>query len=187
MATRHRRWYTCPHFPSLPTSSGLMPLWLSTPSYPDAVASCSMQMVQSWRISTVSNTDRHLLPHSLALLRNNTIIINHLIGSRLDLLCVAPNHVLWAFTWNKRQNERWFRAESDSEPFKLFLKPFLTYDYCSNHSQLAYLHAKNDLAISIYTFVQFLYMYVQSKAVYLKVKKKTFLYIFVQGSSVYLN
>lgn len=25
MATRHSRWYMCPHLPSLPTSSGLMP------------------------------------------------------------------------------------------------------------------------------------------------------------------
>lgn len=32
MATRHSRWYMCPHLPSLPTSSGLMPRWLRTPS-----------------------------------------------------------------------------------------------------------------------------------------------------------
>lgn len=48
MATRHSRWYMWPHLPSLPTSSGLMPLCCRMPSYPDAMASLSMQMVQSW-------------------------------------------------------------------------------------------------------------------------------------------
>lgn len=48
MATRHSRWYMWPHLPSLPTSSGLMPLCCRMPSYPDDMASLSMQMVQSW-------------------------------------------------------------------------------------------------------------------------------------------
>lgn len=52
MASRHSRWYMWPHLPSLPTSSGLMPLCCRTPSYPDDMTSLSMQMVQSWNSSS---------------------------------------------------------------------------------------------------------------------------------------
>lgn len=52
MATRHWKWYWCPHCASRPTDSALETGPTPGPLYPDGPPRGSMQMVQSWKDTT---------------------------------------------------------------------------------------------------------------------------------------
>jgi len=74
MATRHWKWYWCPHCASRPTDSARDIGPTPGPLYPDGPPSGSIQMVQSWERR--GKRSFWMMPHG-SLPHNNTYLQTH--------------------------------------------------------------------------------------------------------------
>lgn len=114
IATRHCRWYRCPHCVNLPIDSVRETPATPGPLYPDGPPRASMHIVQSWRdTERVHKTSNSLGLHgrkSFLYCRNKTITVesyvimeSHILQSTCNMHTCAnvwEDACLVAYQWN---------------------------------------------------------------------------------------
>lgn len=97
MATRHWKWYWCPHWANRPTDSALETGPTPGPLYPDGPPKGSMQMVQSWN-KWRPGPDKTTDISSMVTLEFWDKDGSNLLWWTFDFLQVLLHHLLWSFT-----------------------------------------------------------------------------------------